>query len=53
MLQVTGVSITPDSDQLLVLHLHGGNDLVLCLQCPGGEERIGEFVGTFARFYKR
>lgn len=49
---VTGLSITSDSDQLVVIHLNGGNDLVVCLSSPGKEERVGEFVGTLCRFWQ-
>ncbi|XP_059159355.1 unconventional myosin-Id-like [Physella acuta] len=43
---ITGVSVTPGKDQLVIIHLSGGNDLVLCLQNPAQEERVGELVGV-------
>lgn len=46
LLQITGVSVTPGRDQLVIIHLSGGNDLVLCLQNPAQEERVGELVGV-------
>ncbi|PVD30004.1 hypothetical protein C0Q70_09265 [Pomacea canaliculata] len=50
---VTGVSITQGSDQLIVVHLSGGNDLVLCLYSHVNEERIGELVGILANLINR
>ncbi|XP_070211520.1 unconventional myosin-Id-like [Littorina saxatilis] len=54
---VTGVSVTQESDQLIVIHLTGGNDLVMCLQSANHEERVGELVGMIAnnlkKLYKR
>ncbi|KAK3589621.1 hypothetical protein CHS0354_043081 [Potamilus streckersoni] len=50
---VTGLSITPDADQLSVIHLKDGNDLVICLQNPSREERVGELVGSLSRFFRR
>ncbi|KAL3832417.1 hypothetical protein ACJMK2_024062 [Sinanodonta woodiana] len=50
---VTGLSITPDADQLSVIHLKDGNDLVVCLQNPSREERVGELVGSLSRFFRR
>ena len=51
MFQVSGVTVTPDSDQLVVIQLTDGNDLVLCLHSPTHEERVGELVGVLARFW--
>lgn len=53
LFQVTGVSITQGSDQLIVVHLSGGNDLVLCLYSHVNEERIGELVGILANLINR
>ncbi|KAK3104099.1 hypothetical protein FSP39_024410 [Pinctada imbricata] len=50
---VTGISVTPGVDQLVILHMSDNNDLVLCLQNPGKEERVGEFIGTLCRAWKR
>jgi hypothetical protein len=46
--QIIGVSVTSDADQLIAVHLSGGNDLVLYLQSAVGEERVGELVGVIA-----
>ena len=40
--------MTGDSDQLVAIHLQGGNDLVMCLHSNVGEERVGELVGVIA-----
>ncbi|XP_076094542.1 unconventional myosin-Id-like isoform X1 [Mytilus galloprovincialis] len=47
--EVTGVSVSPGKDQLVAIHLSSENDLVVCLQNPGKEERVGEFIGTLGR----
>ncbi|UYV60906.1 MYO1D [Cordylochernes scorpioides] len=47
---VTGVSVTPGQDGLVVVHLRGGNDLVMVLvSATKGEPRVGELVGVLAR----
>uniref|UniRef100_A0A8C2I801 Unconventional myosin-Id n=1 Tax=Cyprinus carpio TaxID=7962 RepID=A0A8C2I801_CYPCA len=45
---VTGVSISPGKDQLVVFHTKDNRDLIVCLQgmVPAGDSRIGELVGT-------
>lgn len=43
---VTGVSASTGKDQLSIIHLSSGNDLVMCLTNPGGEERVGELIGV-------
>lgn len=48
-LDLTGLSVTPDSDQLIILHLKGGNDLVICLLSGSREERVGELIGTICK----
>ncbi|XP_041938437.1 unconventional myosin-Id [Alosa alosa] len=51
---VTGVSVSPGKDQLVVFHTKDGRDLVVCLQgmTPAGESRIGELVGTLFSHFK-
>ena len=53
MFQLTSISVSSGSDQLIVFHLTDGNDLVVCLVTPSGEERVGEVVGTLAKFWKK
>jgi len=51
---MTGVSVSPGSDQLVIIHLHGGNDLVLCLQPGVGAsrgDRVGEVVGHLCHLW--
>lgn len=53
--QVTGVSVSPGKDQLVVFHTKDSRDLVVCLQgmVPAGDSRIGELVGTLLSHFKR
>ncbi len=53
--QVTGVSISPGKDQLVVFHTKDNRDLIVCLQgmVPAGDSRIGELVGTLLSHFKR
>ena len=46
------MSIGPGPDQLVIFHLQGDNDLVVCLQNRAGEERVGELVGTLVKYFK-
>ncbi|KAG7227746.1 hypothetical protein INR49_029511, partial [Caranx melampygus] len=51
---VTGVSVSPGKDQLVVFHTKDNRDLVVCLQgmVPANENRIGELVGTLLSHFK-
>ncbi|KAJ7987585.1 hypothetical protein DPEC_G00328000 [Dallia pectoralis] len=51
---VTGVSVSPGKDQLVVFHTKDSRDLVVCLQgmMPPGDSRIGELVGTLLSHFK-
>lgn len=53
--QVTGMSVSPGKDQLVVFHTKDSRDLVVCLQgmVPANESRIGELVGTLLSHFKR
>lgn len=53
--QVTGVSVSPGKDQLVVFHTKDNKDLVVCLQgmVPASESRIGELVGALVSHFKR
>lgn len=52
---MTGVSVSPGKDQLVVFHTKDSRDLVVCLQglVPPNESRIGELVGTLLSHFKR
>ncbi|XP_051968101.1 unconventional myosin-Id-like isoform X2 [Xyrauchen texanus] len=51
---VTGVSVSPGKDQLVVFHAKDNRDLIVCLQgmVPAGDSRIGELVGTLLSHFK-
>lgn len=51
---VTGVSVSPGKDQLVVFHTKDSKDLVVCLQgmVPAHDSRIGELVGTLLSHFK-
>lgn len=49
---VTGVSVSPGQDQLIVIHC-GGNDFVISLHSEKKQDRVGELIGVLAnRFYE-
>lgn len=51
--KLTGVSVTPGpDDQLVVLHLSEGNDLVVALTSHRQENRVGELVGIVVRQWR-
>ncbi|CAL8304846.1 unnamed protein product [Lota lota] len=51
---VTGLSVSPGKDQLVVFHTKDSRDLVVCLQgmLPPAESRIGELVGAMLGHFK-
>ncbi|KAB7502891.1 Myosin-IA [Armadillidium nasatum] len=49
--EVTGVSLSPGQDQLIVIHLRGGNDLVFSLTSLSNKERVGELTGLLLRYF--
>ena len=49
--QMTGLSVSPGPDQLIIVHLEGGNDLVLCLETRDHEDRVGELVGNLCKIW--
>ncbi|KAG5889110.1 hypothetical protein JTB14_003913 [Gonioctena quinquepunctata] len=50
---LTGISVSPGQDQLIVLHCIGGNDLVVSLHNQKQEDRIGECVGVICNRYSQ
>lgn len=53
-LQLTGISISPGQDQLIIFHSNFGNDLVMTLQGEERqlkEDRIGELIGLVCKRY--
>lgn len=50
---LTGLSVSPGHDQLVVLHCPGGNDLVVSLRGERREDRVGECVGVICHRYSQ
>ena len=50
---MTGVSVSNEGDGLCIVHLQGGNDLVLALTNNKHDERVGELVGTLCKLWHR
>lgn len=52
--EVTGLSLSPGRDQLLVIHSNKGNDLVVALKTQASDEdRVGELVGILCNRYQQ
>ncbi|PSN38767.1 Myosin-IA [Blattella germanica] len=52
--EVTGISLSPGRDQLMVIHSNKGNDLVVALNTePSHEDRVGELVGILCNRYQQ
>lgn len=51
-LQVSGISVSPGQDQLVIIHLRGGNDLVVSLISQINANRVGELTGLLLRQYQ-
>ncbi|XP_071959724.1 unconventional myosin-Id-like isoform X2 [Antedon mediterranea] len=49
--EITALSISPGTDQLVIVHLQNGNDLVVCLTNSSQENRVPEFVGVLCRHW--
>ena len=47
------MTVTPGGEQLVIVHVKGGNDLVLSLQSPVNEDLVGEAVGILRNAFKR
>ncbi|CAG0902655.1 unnamed protein product [Darwinula stevensoni] len=50
---VTGMTVTPGGEQLVIMHVKGGNDFVLSLQSPVNEDLVGEAVGVLRNAFRR
>ncbi|XP_071495589.1 unconventional myosin-Id-like [Diadema antillarum] len=50
--EVTGISVTPGTDQLIIIHLSGDNDIVVCLTSAELENRVPELLGILANMWK-
>ncbi|XP_075237510.1 unconventional myosin ID [Lycorma delicatula] len=50
--EVTGLSVSPGLDQLVVIHSNKGNDFVVTIKCTKiDEDRVGELVGALCSRY--
>lgn len=52
--QLTGLSVSPGRDQLVIMHTAQGNDLIVALQGEDHalkEDRVGELVGLVCKHY--
>ncbi|KAK8394631.1 hypothetical protein O3P69_005830 [Scylla paramamosain] len=52
ILEVSGISVSPGQDQLVIIHLRGGNDLVVSLTSQVNANRVGELTGLLLRQYQ-
>lgn len=50
---LTGISVTPNQDQLIVFHTPYGNDLVVSLHNIKQEDRVGEVIGLVCNRYEK
>jgi myosin-1 len=48
---VTGLSVTPGKEQLIVIHLISNQDLVFYMETK--TDRVGEFVGYMAKLKQK
>lgn len=48
-LKITGISLSPFNDQLVIIHLRGGNDFVFAITGPVKDNRAPELVGLLCR----
>lgn len=52
--EITGISVSPGRDQLVVFHSHHNNDLIINLQGEHTqlkEDRVGEIIGHVCKKY--
>lgn len=47
--EITGLSVSPGKDQLIVIHSNRGNDFIFAINAK--ENRIGEIVGVLCNRY--
>ncbi|VBB30720.1 unnamed protein product [Acanthocheilonema viteae] len=52
ILQLTGVSVSKESDNTLIFHL-GNNDFIGCLYNHKNEDRVGEVIGVLCAHFER
>lgn len=49
--EITGLSVSPGKDQLIVIHSNRGNDLIISITAK--EDRVGELVGILSTRYNQ
>ncbi|PIK44809.1 hypothetical protein BSL78_18335 [Apostichopus japonicus] len=49
--EITGISITPDGDQMFVIHLSSDNDIAGCLTNSKSENQVPELVGVLCKLW--
>lgn len=47
--EITGLSVSPGIDQLIVIHSNRGNDFIMSIVAK--EDRVGELVGILSTRY--
>lgn len=47
--EITGLSVSPEKDQLITIHSNRGNDFILSITAK--DDRIGELVGILSNRY--
>lgn len=51
IIEITGISVSPGSDQLVVIHSNKGNDFIMSVTSK--DNRVGEIVGVLSmRYYQ-
>lgn len=49
--EITGLSVSPGKDQLIVIHSNRGNDFIMSIIAK--DDRIGELVGILSNKYSQ
>lgn len=49
--EITGLSVSPGEDQLIIIHSNRGNDFIVSITAK--EDRVGELVGILSTRYNQ
>lgn len=49
--EITGLSVSPGEDQLIIIHSNRGNDFIISITAK--EDRVGELVGILSTRYNQ
>ncbi|XP_064104605.1 unconventional myosin ID-like isoform X1 [Macrobrachium nipponense] len=52
IVEVSGISVSPGQDQLVIIHLRSGNDFVISIMSQSNANRVGELTGLLLRQYQ-